>query len=157
MSLSIFDVAKYFLTKVDHDAGEVMTPLKLQKIVYYAQAWHLALVEEPLMNAEFQAWAHGPVNPQLYHEYKDYGWSSIPYPDDFNAEVIDKDNEAFLDEVWEVYGRYGAKYLEQLTHKEKPWTEARGGIPDGHYCSTPLNENTMKFYYRDLMEDDEED
>lgn len=154
---TISDVAKYFLTKVDMDAGDVITHLKLQKLCYYAQAWYLALEGKRLFDAHFEAWAHGPVNPDLWNEYRHYGWEPIDAPEGFDPEVLPEEEREFLDEIWDVYGRFSAKYLEALTHGETPWKEARGDLPDGARCNVPLSEETMKEYYRSLIEDDKEE
>ncbi|USG65139.1 DUF4065 domain-containing protein [Brevibacillus ruminantium] len=151
---TINDVANYFLTKVDRDSGDNITHLKLQKICYYAQAWHLAIEDEPLFEAHFEAWAHGPVNPGLWYEYRGYGWDPIPYPEDFEIKSIPKPIREFLDEIWDVYGKYSARYLENLTHQEDPWLEARGDLPEGRSCNTPIDENTMRNYYKDMIEDE---
>src|SRR5690606_28223588 len=70
--VTIFDVVNYFLRKVDKTSGSSMTPLKLQKLVYYAQAWHLAFYGTKLFNEEFQAWVHGPVNYELWQKYSGF-------------------------------------------------------------------------------------
>jgi uncharacterized phage-associated protein len=64
------DVAEYFLTLVDDEAGDSLSNLKLQKLVYYAQGFHLALTEKPLFDEAIEAWEHGPVVPGLYHKLK---------------------------------------------------------------------------------------
>ncbi|MFM6174756.1 MAG: Panacea domain-containing protein [Sphaerospermopsis kisseleviana] len=76
MLLTCFEVAKYFI-RLAHETGSFISNLKLQKLVYYAQAWHLALFEQPLFNEDFEAWIHGPVVPELYHYYKKFGWRNI--------------------------------------------------------------------------------
>lgn len=154
--MNIFDAANYFLAKVDREAGDTITHLKLQKLTYYSQAWHLALEDEPLFDATFEAWAHGPVNPELFQEYRIFSWDGIPYPDDFDLSSIEDGERDFLDEIWEAYGCYEAKYLESLTHQELPWLEARGKRPEGAYCSTPIKETTMREFYRGLIDDGEE-
>ena len=79
---TIFDVANYFRWRVDYDAGDNITALKLQKLCYYAQAWHLAFTGEPLFEEEFQAYDHGPLNYELWKFYqKPRGWEPIE-PDD---------------------------------------------------------------------------
>lgn len=154
--LTIFDVANYFLAKTDLDTEDVITPLKLQKICYYAQSWSLALTEERLFNANFEAWAHGPVNPELYHEYKGYRATPIPAPTDFDSSIVTKEQMTLLDDVWDVYGKYSAKHLENLTHQEDPWISAREGYEDGEYCTVPLDEELMKQFYQGLIADGEE-
>jgi len=150
--MNIFDAAEYFISKVDEESGEVITHLKLQKLCYYAQAWHLAIHDKVLFNSRFEAWAHGPVNPELFQSYRVYSYDPIPFPESFDLEKYSADDKAFLDDVWNVYGKYDAKYLERLTHQEKPWTEARGNLPEGASCNRELSIETMKTYYRGLLE-----
>lgn len=149
---NILDVAKYFLTKVDRTEDEI-THLKLQKLCYYAQAWHLAIKDAPLMDTEFQAWANGPVSPELWQEYKHYGFEPIDYPDKFNPLVLTKKERDFLDDIWEAYGCYTAKYLSDLTHQEDPWIEARGNARPGEKCTRTISKESMKQYYREMMDD----
>lgn len=151
--MDILDVAKYFLTKVDRTEDSI-THLKLQKLCYYAQAWHLTIKNEPLCENEyFEAWANGPVNYRVWTEYKHYGSNSIDYPEDFNPLVIEKDKRDFLDEIWDLYGKFTAKYLSELTHQEDPWIEARGNAGPGDKCRTIINEESMKRYYGKLIEE----
>lgn len=152
--IDIKDAAKYFLTKVDREAGDEMTHLKLQKICYYAQAWHLAIENQPLFDVEFKAWVHGPVSAELWNEYKHFKWHPIPEPEDFDENVLSEDDRKFLDEIWELYGKYTAKYLEALTHQELPWKEARRGLSEGEISNIPISNNTMKEYYKQFLIDE---
>lgn len=153
--MNIFDAAKYFLSKVDEEDGVLITHLKLQKILYYAQAWHLAIFNTRLFEeAEFQAWAHGPVSPEIFQEYRGYGYHPIPYPEDFKRSDYSKDDRSFLNQIWSLYGKYDAKYLEKLTHNEDPWTEARGDLPEGARCEEVIQDEAMIAYYGGLMEDE---
>lgn len=112
----VFVVADYFLKMVDRDAGGSITHLKLQKLVYYAQAWHLVFTGKPLFSNEIQAWVHGPVCPDLYKKYADYRYENLPEPN--ATPELSKDEMDTLEAVWECYGDYDGKYLEQLTHQE---------------------------------------
>lgn len=151
--MEIFKAANYFISKVDDESGEVMTHLKLQKLTYYAQAWHLAIYDKKLFNENFEAWAHGPVNPRMFHYYKAYGYNPIPFPETFDLNDYTEEEREFLDDIWNVYGKYDAKYLERLTHREKPWKEARGNLPEGARCDHVISEETMKEYYSELLEE----
>ena len=71
--VDIFSIANFFLSIVDRESGSSITPLKLQKILYYAQGYYLAKENRPLFKEDFEAWAHGPANPGIYDKYKDYG------------------------------------------------------------------------------------
>ena len=72
------EVARYFLSLTDEDAGELISNLKLQKLLYYAQGFHLVIYGEPLFPETIEAWAHGPVVTSVYHQYKEYGSEPIP-------------------------------------------------------------------------------
>jgi len=72
------DAARWFINRADRLAGDDMTHLKLQKLIYFAQAWHLANTGEPLFREDMQAWTHGPVVPSVWHAYKQYQWEPIP-------------------------------------------------------------------------------
>lgn len=155
---SVFDVANYFRVQLGKSEGSSLTHLKLQKLVYYAQAWSLVLLERPMFHGEFQAWAHGPVNYALYSKYRNYGWENIePLTEDNSSvdpeDVFDADELQVLDEVWEIYGDYDAKYLERLTHQERPWIEARGSLRPGERCENIISESVMKEFYSRLLED----
>lgn len=121
---SCFDVAKYFLAQSSEDAGDLISNLKLQKLVYYAQGFSLALNGRPLFNQQIEAWLHGPVVPELYRQYKECGSGHIPHPDGFDLSIFSAEDRELLDEVYEFYGQYSAWRLRQLTHDETPWRES---------------------------------
>lgn len=121
---NVMDVARCFLyLDSQQEDGDGISNLKLQKLVYYAQGFSLALLERPLFNSEIQAWTHGPVVPELYHEYKEFGRNPIALnlskfvPEDvFNQEELD-----LIKEVHSVFGRFSAWSLRNMTHEEEPW------------------------------------
>lgn len=122
--LSCHDVAEYFLALTDEDAGDFISNLKLQKLAYYAQGFHLALYGEPLFKERIMAWTHGPVVPDLYHAYKQYESGPIPPPEVVDFEKYDQRTRELLDEVYQVFGQYSAWKLRNLTHEEPPWLAA---------------------------------
>ena len=117
------DVSKYFLKLSCPEYGDYISNLKLQKLLYYAQGVHLGLYESPLFEDEIQAWEHGPVVPDIYHYYKDNGQSAIDPDYDFDAResTLSQDQLELIQEVNEVYGRYSAWMLRNMTHNEEPW------------------------------------
>jgi len=120
-----FEVAQYFLKRQDPDAGDLMSNLKLQKLVYYAQGFHLAMKDSPLFVEPIEAWEHGPVCVPLYHKYKEYGSGAIPIP--FDADAYSMFNDAtheVLNEVYNYYGQFSAWKLRNLTHEDTPWVNA---------------------------------
>lgn len=138
------EIADYFLTSVDSDSGDNLSNLKLQKLVYYAQAFHLAIKDgEPLFDDTIEAWANGPVVPSLFHEFKAYGSGAVPRPDQFDPSCFDKDTCEILDEVWDVYGQFSAWKLRDMTHEEPPWRDAG---PSG-----PISPESMRNFFRTLV------
>ncbi len=149
---SVKDVANYFLKIVDRDSGSCITHLKLQKLVYYAQAWHLVFTGgERLFDERIEAWVHGPASPSLYSQFRGCGYNNIPAPSEslyaFSPEELDT-----LDAVWDCYGDFDAKFLEQLTHQELPWQEARKGLAPGDHCTNEISLKTMQEFYTKLQE-----
>jgi uncharacterized phage-associated protein len=143
-------IANYFTCTIDREAGDSITHLKLQKLVFYAQAWSLVMFDKGLFEEDFQAWSHGPVLPSVYENYKKFSYESIPMcscDNNLTPEVM-----ALLDDIKGVYGEKSAKYLENLTHSELPWIEARGGISIEMRSTTPISKKTMKDFYTKLHE-----
>ena len=143
---NVFDVTDWVLGK------DSMSPKKLQKLVYYAYAWVLTLMNEneddldvKLFDSRIEAWIHGPLIPELYHKYK--GESIIPKKS--NVPCFEEDIEDILEQVWEVYGIYTGNQLESITHNESPWIEARGNCPPAEACT---NKITDKSIYRCYIE-----
>lgn len=141
--LTCFDVANYFM-KLANETGSFVSNLKLQKLVYYAQAWHLALKGDPLFQEDFQAWVHGPVIPSLYQKYKAFGWQ--PIVEDVTPK-IPEETSLFLDEVAKEYFARDAYELEQMTHIEAPWNRARGYIASDESSVAIILKEWMKEYY----------
>lgn len=145
------DVANYFLNRVDRESGDLITQLKLYKLVYYAQAWSLVFRRKPMFNGEIQAWEHGPVPADLYPVFQEYGRDSIPEPSCFDAKRIFVDEELqILELVWNLYGELSASKLRLLTHDEDPWCQARKGLPDDAPSQEPISEEEIRSYYQDF-------
>lgn len=140
------DIARWILAGVDRDSGDSITHLKLQKLIYYVQAWSLALRDKPLFEEDMQAWAHGPVADSVFQEYRDYGFEAIPAPTTV-PEILNEDAEHIM-EVVNVYSEHSAKVLERMTHNEQPWLEARKNLPPEARSKTPIDKNTMRVFYR---------
>jgi uncharacterized phage-associated protein len=137
-------VGRWFVNHADREAGEAITPLKLQKLVYYADAWYLANFDRPLIDENFEAWAHGPAVRSLYTRYKEHGWNALPQEVGPLPPVA---IEGFLTRVFKEYGQYSAKKLEQMTHEENPWLEARGNLPPEAASSNAISKLTMRNFY----------
>ncbi len=125
-SLTAQDVANYFLANVDVESGDNITHLKLQKLLYYAQGFHIAMQGgDALFPERIVAWKHGPVVRRLWSAYKCWGWHPIDpirkqEPGTYAPEV-----EELLSAVNEIYGQFTATRLEQMTHDESPWQRTK--------------------------------
>jgi uncharacterized phage-associated protein len=142
---SAIDVAKYILEK----RGETET-MKLQKLVYYSQAWNLVWADEPIFDEDIEAWINGPVVRELYALHR--GEIKI------DSEALDKGDSSVLtprecktiDKIVDFYGKHSSFYLSQLTHDEKPWQYAREGLSPDERGSKPISPADMKEYYESL-------
>lgn len=117
------DVAKAFLKLSDPDSGDVLTNLKLQKLVYYAQGFNIALTGKPLFKEKIAAWEHGPVVPELYHTFKAFGSSQVAVDDELSENALSKEELELIAEVNKVYGQFSAWKLRDMTHNEAPWLQ----------------------------------
>ncbi|BDR53129.1 hypothetical protein KIM372_10360 [Bombiscardovia nodaiensis] len=143
---NVGDVAKYILER-----GGGMTTMKLQKLCYYSQAWSLVWDEKPLFPEEIQAWANGPVCPELYHQHT--GKFRVDADEiEGDSGKLSKDEKETVDAVLRFYGDMGAWELSSLTHKEDPWRAARGDLPQGAWCDRPITDAAMSEYYSGLTD-----
>lgn len=147
--VSCFEVANYFVW-LARDTGSFVSNLKLQKLVYYAQAWHLAIHDTPLFEEDFQAWIHGPVIPELYQKYKSYGWQPISV--DVTPQLAPATIE-FLEGVSDEYFSCDGYELERMTHTEAPWNMARGGLPADVASTAQIDKTWLKEYYGARVEE----
>lgn len=141
--LTCFDIADYFIN-LANETGSFISNLKLQKLVYYAQAWYLAIYGKPLFEEDFQAWVHGPVIPELYQKYKKFSWR--PIDEDVNPNLPTPIQE-FLSDVADEYFACDAYELERMTHIEDSWNQARGNIPMDEASEAIISKEWMKEYY----------
>jgi uncharacterized phage-associated protein len=124
-NIPVKDVAEYFLSKVDTEAGDCISNLKIQKLVYYAQGFVLAFTNKKLFNENIVAWQHGPVVIELYDAYRKYGANCIKPEDSYSFASITSNEELIdiLDDVYSVYGQFSAWKLREMTHEEGPWKD----------------------------------
>ncbi len=128
------------------ERGIPPTQMKLQKLVYFAHGWHLALYDEPLVEETFQAWKYGPVIPSLYGTFRSWGITPINRAGAVPAVTVDDEINwlapiisagavdrlfPFLKRIQDVYGRWNGTQLSSLTHKpDTPWSQVRKGHPE---------------------------
>ncbi len=143
---NIFDSAKYILTKQGS-----MSTMKLQKLCYYAQAWSLVWDDAELFPEDFQAWANGPVCPELFDQHKGkYKVSADEISDLLCSSCLSENQVATVDSVLESYAPHDAQWLSTLTHMELPWKDARKGVAPGDPCTNIITKESMAMYYGSL-------
>ncbi|RWD79743.1 Panacea domain-containing protein [Mesorhizobium sp.] len=144
LTLAPTAVATWFINRIDRAAGEAITHLKVQKLVYYADAWFLANYDRSLISDDFEAWAHGPVVRSVYEKYRDCGYIALEpeKPRAIHAEVL-----PVLEAVHREYGQFSAKRLEGLTHHEDPWKLTRGDLAPEAKCTRSIDKLLMRNFY----------
>jgi uncharacterized phage-associated protein len=150
--ITINQTADYITLKLE-EGGEELSHLKLQKLLYYVQAWHLAFTNAPLFNAKFQAWIHGPVSRAIYDRFAPskslYGSiNRFDLSAGFDPGSLPEEAKSHIDNVLEVYAKYSGTQLEEISHREEPWISARRGYGPSDRCEIELDENLMAEYYR---------
>ncbi len=150
---NINDVCDYIIHRASA-GGVSLSLIKLQKLLYYVQAWNLAFSKKTLFEGKFEAWVHGPVNRPVYDRFaKTKSLYSLMDEDDVIdslSQVHDRVSEVdrgAIESVLEVYIPFTGTQLEEMTHKESPWQEARKGYLDYERCDNELSEQTMQSYY----------
>src|ERR1700743_2334532 len=123
--LTANDVANFFLTLSQPEEGDYITNLKLQKLIYYAQGFSLALFDKELFSEEIYAWMHGPVVPEVYKLFNSNESTDIPVPKEIYLTIFSEDQSSILKEVWDVYGQFSAWKLRNMTHEESPWKDTK--------------------------------
>lgn len=145
------DVAtRYLLTK-----SKDITPLALQKLLYYTQSFFYAFFGKEIFVTPCVAWTHGPVYTEVYHKYKEYGYDPIKKPTSLLADNFTELLEteiSFLDTVIAVFGQYSGSILERFTHKEDPWKEARESLQAQDRCSNELSRESIHDYFKRVVD-----
>ena len=142
---SVFDVARY----ITEQQGEI-TAMKLQKLMYYAQAWSLVWEEEPLFQEDFQAWANGPVLPTLYNRHRGKFKVDPSLFHDGSQDALTSSQQDTINRVLAFYGNKTAQWLSDLTHQEDPWLHARGDLAPGEASTAEISKASVHEYYSSL-------
>ncbi len=150
--MKIFDASDYIVVKLS-EGGTNLNILKLHKLLYYVQSWGLALGEGRTFDGKFQAWVHGPVNRDVYDRYIDTKsmYSPVGLSDinpDFDPLSLPDKKRAVIDSVLEVYADYTGDQLEEMTHREDPWINARNGLSPAARSNASICESDMERFYK---------
>ena len=144
---NVYGVACYILEKQG-----AMTAMKLQKLLYYSQAWSLVWDETPIFSQRIEAWANGPVVPEVYKKHQGQFKLLKNFFSNSEVEKVNLTNQQkeTVDAVLEGYGEKSSFELSELTHRERPWKEARRGLEPGERGNKEITHASMAEYYSSL-------
>ena len=133
-----------------------VTPLTLQKLLYYIQGNYAAIYDKPLFDAPCEAWVHGPVYRNVYNLFRDFKYNPIDddrfVPLKESALPLTPEAKEVVDRVLDTFGMYSGKVLESITHKETPWLEARKGFLPDETSHAEISLDAMKSYFKKVDE-----
>lgn len=143
MAYKAMDIAKKLISRARDDeefGGAGLTNLKLQKLLYYEQGYHLAFYGTPLFDEAIEAWMYGPVVPEVYNEFVSFGSSPIAVADE--PVLLEEQDETLFNNVYDAYRDFSAIGLMNKTHAEPPWLEARP-----HNRGTVITLDSLRKYF----------
>ena len=142
---TVYLVAKYVIVKT-----EDITPLALQKILYYIEGFSLALLHRKIFYTECEAWAHGPVYPEIYACFSPYRYHPIEkenFIGEVSLDLLSKEEVQLIDQVIKCFGCYSGKILEAMTHQTDPWLMARGKIEEAEISNHKISTSNMQDFF----------
>lgn len=153
---SIHDIADYVILHVKtEDKYASLINLKLQKLLYYIQAWSYGINKRPFFKGDFEAWIHGPVNRDIYNRFNPtkYLYSEINIDDCIKRDItLASEDSEFVNFILENYLKYSAAELERLSHNEMPWIKTRGDLNVYERCDRIISPELMIEYYGEKWE-----
>lgn len=150
---SALSIANFFIKKGIADKVAI-SPMKLQKLIYFAHGWHLAFFDQSLIREDIQAWTYGPVIPTIYHIFKAFGNDTITEDTDEGTELLSSETIDFLDFIWETYKKFSPIHLSNITHmKDSPWDIVRQNHHGHLGRGIPMNNDLIKRYFRQMSSD----
>ena len=145
----IYLIAKHIIAKM----GDI-TPLALQKILYYVQGFSLGLLNKDMFNTSPEAWVHGPVYKDIYDRFSYYSYNSIDNAEftEYKDIKIDKEELKLVDSVIDSFGCYSGKILEKMTHLSLPWAETREGLDEKEPSNKKISNEIIKTYFSEIID-----
>lgn len=140
MASSVFDVARNLIKK----EGGAMNTMKLQKLVFYCQAYSLVDTGHPMFPEQIEAWRHGPVVPILWQRFAGR-FDACEENLDQEAAPLSPEDQKAVDAIWDTFGGLTGWELRTITHKEEPWKNSYNENEDFH--NTVIDVNTMRDFY----------
>ena len=138
----------------NEEEPDYLTNMRLQKLLYYVQAWSLVMRGRPMFGERIEAWVHGPVVREAYQQFRKHQDAPI-LPDDIgDAEFdLEDDDREFISDVWGTYKVHSASRLRQMTHEEDPWINARKGYGPADKCEKEISCDALRDYFSSLPDE----
>jgi len=144
---AINKITAYILNK----GGAEITPLMLQKTLYYIQGFYLAFYKKTLIDEDCEAWVHGPVYKSIYYQYSDYQYNIIDSIGDIEDIEFSDRAKVLIDSVVRYFCCYSGKILEKFTHQEEPWLIARKDLLAGTPSNEIISTESMRVFFEKVM------
>lgn len=149
--LSAIDVARYLIrigwSPESPEDSVLLTPLRLQKLLYFCQGYYLALFDEPLFREPIEAWANGPVVRDVWERFQGNAHGITPEVAGEADERVTETQRAFLEMIWQEFSQLPPAKLIEMTRQEPAWKEARSGRSAEEPSTVPLSRETMKVFF----------
>jgi len=129
-----------------------VTPLALQKMLYYVQGFYFAFLDLFLFSEDCEAWTHGPVYRNIYNRYAWYHYDPIDPDEEFDVSLLTEFEKALADSVIQHLGCYSGNTLERFTHKEIPWLKTRGDLPAAEPSERIISKEFICDYFKAVKE-----
>ena len=144
------DIANRFVECAKRDSMEI-TPLHIQKLLYFAQGWHLALHRSPLFQEPVQAWQYGPVVTAVYHRLKPAGAGDLRAHVGDRVSPLSSEHSSFVEQIWRTYGHLNAGRLSDMTHQEAPWRDVRHGMGPEERSNQVISTEAIEKFFREQL------
>lgn len=149
MALAI-DIARYLIhlaSPSEDEDVDCLCHLRLQKLLYYVQGWHLAVYSKPMFSGRIEAWTHGPVVREVYSSFADCRCHGIHPREGAETDALSTEEKEFVQSVWDEYKQYSASALRTMTHQEPPWREARGTTGPRERSDEEISQDAMRSFF----------
>lgn len=146
MAYRAIDVANAFISA----RVPGLTPMKLQKLIYFSHGWCLALTGKPFIDASFEAWPYGPVIPEIYQAFKSYRGNPVTELSPFGAVGLPEEANPLIRKIIRRYGHLSGLTLSDITHKQNsPWEQTRNGN-----SGCVIEDSLIRLDFKALLYDD---
>ena len=143
-------VAEYIINKCKE-----ITPLALQKMLYYTQGFYMAFYKKEFWESDCEAWIHGPVYREIYEQFKEYKYNVIKIKSKINSELFTSEEISVVDSVCENFGCYSGTMLESFTHDEDPWRLTRGGLDENEKSNKIIEKQLIDEYFSRVIKENQ--